>query len=55
LSDLKELNETAPRFIIQELDQNHCIHGRWQNFSSGTTSKFCLSFTGSSRCNQEWI
>jgi len=25
LSDLKELNQTVPRFMTQELDQNQCI------------------------------
>jgi len=25
LSDLKELNQTAPRFMTQELDRNQCI------------------------------
>jgi len=33
LSDLKELNQTAPRFMTQELDLNQCIDGRPQNFS----------------------
>jgi len=28
LSDLKELNQTAPRFMTQELDRNQCIHER---------------------------
>jgi len=30
LSDLKELNRTAPRFTTQELDRNQCTHGRPQ-------------------------
>jgi len=25
LSDLKDLNQTAPRFMTQELDRNQCI------------------------------
>jgi len=30
VSDLKELNQTAPRFTTQELDRNQSIHGRLQ-------------------------
>jgi len=51
LIDLKELNQSAPRFITQELDRNQCIHGRPQKFFQGTMSKFCLSFTGCWQCN----
>jgi len=32
LSDLKELNQTAPRIMTQKLDRNPCIHGRPQKF-----------------------
>jgi len=32
LRDLKELKQTAPRFMTQELDRNQCIHGRLQKF-----------------------
>jgi len=42
LSDLKEFNQTAPRFMIQKLDQNQCIHGRQQFFPVGAASRFCL-------------
>ena len=35
MSDLKELNQTASRFMTQELDRNQCIHGRPQNFFKG--------------------
>jgi len=30
LSDLQELNQTAPRLVTQELDRNQCIHWRLQ-------------------------
>jgi len=29
---LKELNQTVPSFMTQELDRNQCIHGRPQKF-----------------------
>jgi len=29
------LNQTAPLFLPQELDQNQCIHGRPQKFFQG--------------------
>jgi len=32
LSGLKELNQTAPRFMTQELDRNQCMHERLQKF-----------------------
>jgi len=35
LSDLKELNQRAPRFMTQELDRNQCIHGHAQNVFQG--------------------
>jgi len=35
LSDLKGLNQTAPRFMTQELDQSQCKHGRPQKFFQG--------------------
>jgi len=48
----KELNQTVPRFMTQELDWNQCIHGHQQTFFQGeATSKFCLSFSGCWRWN----
>jgi len=35
LSDLKESNRTAPRFMTQDLDPNQCIHGLPQKFFQG--------------------
>jgi len=35
LNGLRELNQTAPRFITQEVDPNQCIHGRSQKFFHG--------------------
>jgi len=38
--------------MTQELDRNHCIHGRLQKFFQvGATLIFCLSFSGCWRCN----
>jgi len=51
LSDLKELNQTAPRFMTQELDRNQYIHGRAQKLFQGGQCRFCLSFSGCWRCN----
>jgi len=42
LSDLKELNQTAPRFITKELDRNQGIHGRQQKFSQGGNVEILL-------------
>jgi len=33
------LNQTAPRFLTHELDQNQCIHGRTQEFFPGGKSR----------------
>jgi len=45
LSDLKKLNQTAPRFMTQESDRNQCIHGRPQNcFQERATSNFAYPF-----------
>jgi len=35
LSDLKGLNQTAPRFMTQELDRSQCIHWRPQKYFQG--------------------
>jgi len=32
VSDLKELNQIAPRFMTQESNRNQCSHGRQQKF-----------------------
>jgi len=43
LSDLKELNEAAPRFVTHELeDRNHCTHVRLQKFFHGCNVKIVL-------------
>jgi len=47
---LKELNQTAPCFMTQELHRNQCIHGRPKKYFQVTTSKFCLCFSGCWRC-----
>jgi len=54
LSDLKELNQTAPRFMTQDLDRNQCIHGRPQKYlqGGGNVEFFCLPFTGCWRGGQ---
>jgi len=45
------LNQTAPRFMTQELDRKQCIHGRLQNFFQGGNVEVCLSFACCWRCN----
>jgi len=45
LSDLKEWNQTTPRFMTQELDRNPCIHGCPQKFfQGGQLRNFAYSF-----------
>jgi len=41
-SDLKELNQTAPRFITEEVDRNQCIHGRPQKLFPGRNVEILL-------------
>jgi len=36
LRDINELNQTAPRFMTQDIDQNQCIHGCPQKFFQGS-------------------
>jgi len=44
-SDLKELNQTAPRSMIQELDRNQCIQGVCRNFfQRGQRRNFAYPF-----------
>jgi len=39
------LNQTAPRFMTQELDRNHCIHGCPQkSFHGGQLRNFAYPF-----------
>jgi len=42
LNDLKYLNQTAPRFMNQELDRNQCIHGSLQKFFLGVNVEILL-------------
>jgi len=51
LCDLKELNQTAPRFMTHELDQKQCFPWTSAELFPGGCLKICLSFTGCWWCN----
>jgi len=42
LSELKELNETAPRFMTPKLHRKQCIYGRPHKFFQGSNVKIFL-------------
>jgi len=44
LSDLKELNQTPPRFMTQELDRNQCIHCIRRYSARGQGRNFAYRF-----------